>query len=199
LCLTTEVLGDEPRRTAGLSGALNRRTISRLAVTLAGQASRKKSGGLVTTSNPQATENPTAQIFHYEKPDFPSSRRKAVRNLGRTDIAFVALQIIRKGGENNLHSHPHVDGFWTVLKGRVKFYTTDDVLVADLGPLEGIVIPRNYPYWFESSGDEDLEILQFEASDVPLGSAPGRVDLAPQKENFHDVDWGEGGREGDRP
>jgi mannose-6-phosphate isomerase-like protein (cupin superfamily) len=147
----------------------------------------------VTPSDAQSvatSEQPTAQIFSYTKPDFSTERRKAVRNLGRTDLAFVAMQVIRKGGENNLHSHPHVDGFWTVLKGRVKFYTTDDVVIADLGPMEGVVIPRNFPYWFESTGDEDLEILQFEASDVPLGSEPGRVDLAPQKENFHNVDWG---------
>lgn len=120
---------------------------------------------------------PNVTLFKYDKPDL-AGRKKSVRVLARTDIALVAAQVVSDGGENNLHSHTYLDGFWLVLAGRARFYTTDDVLIADLGPMEGVVVPRGCPYWFERSGDTDLEILQFEASSKQIGNDPSldRVD-----------------------
>ncbi|MBV9119334.1 MAG: hypothetical protein JOZ39_01405 [Chloroflexi bacterium] len=37
-----------------------------------------------------------------------------------------------------------------------------------MGPLEGIMVPRNFKYWFESVGDEPVHLLQVEGSDIPL-------------------------------
>lgn len=123
-----------------------------------------------------------AQVITYQRPTLKDNQPKTVKMLARTDRAFFAVQLVRKGGENNLHSHAHVDGFWFVLSGRARFYTTDDELVGECGPLEGVLIPRGYPYWFESCSADDLEILQFEASDVALGEPNSdRVDHAPQK------------------
>jgi mannose-6-phosphate isomerase-like protein (cupin superfamily) len=124
----------------------------------------------------------TASRFSYETPEFEQT--KASRSLGKTDIAFMKVQIFKEGGEVSLHSHTYSDGFWTVLSGRARFYTTDDQLVAELGPMEGIVVPRGFPYWFEKVGDEPLEILQFEASTRPVRTREdfidGRVDLTPR-------------------
>jgi mannose-6-phosphate isomerase-like protein (cupin superfamily) len=78
------------------------------------------------------------------------------------------IQVLKSGGENNLHSHAHLDGFWFVLKGRARFYGDHDVLVGEFGPNEGVLVPRNVAYWFESVGDEELHLLQVEAFDVPL-------------------------------
>ena len=47
-----------------------------------------------------------------------------------------------------------------VLGGRVRFYGVDDVVLAELGPHEGIFLPGGSRYWFEKVGDDDLEILQ---------------------------------------
>jgi hypothetical protein len=45
-----------------------------------------------------------------------------------------------------------------------------------------VLLPRGFPYWFESSGEDQLEVLQFEASDVVMGEPNAdRVDHAPQK------------------
>ena len=130
---------------------------------------------------------PQAQVYRYEKPEFAAGRGKAIQKLGITDRAFVAVQRIRKGGETNLHCHTKVDGFWTVLSGRARFYTTDDVVIAELGPLEGVVIPRNFPYWFESASEDELELLQMEACSEELietrGAGTGRVDLGPLRPN----------------
>jgi mannose-6-phosphate isomerase-like protein (cupin superfamily) len=123
-----------------------------------------------------------AKLINYERPILRESQPKAVKMLARTDRAFFAVQVVREGGENNLHSHAHVDGFWFVLSGRARFYTTGDELLGELGPLEGVLIPREFPYWFESCGEDELEILQFEASDIAFGQPNSdRVDHAPQK------------------
>ena len=74
-----------------------------------------------------------------------------------------------KGGETRLHSHEHLDGMWMVLAGRARFYGDGDTLLGELEPFEGIMVPRNFKYWFEcASEDEPLVLLQVEASDIPL-------------------------------
>ena len=41
-----------------------------------------------------------------------------------------------EGGENNLHSHKGMDGFWMVLSGKVKFYGPGDILMFFSGERE---------------------------------------------------------------
>ena len=81
---------------------------------------------------------------------------------------FCAVQVLRKGGENNLHSHAAMDGLWFVLSGKVRFYGKDHELIGEFGNHEGVFIPRDVPYWFESVGDERLDILQAESIDRRL-------------------------------
>jgi mannose-6-phosphate isomerase-like protein (cupin superfamily) len=122
-----------------------------------------------------------ATVFRFEAQELRHDR--AVKVLCHSDLMLGAAQTIRAGGENNLHAHEYLDGVWFVLSGRARFYTTDDELVADLGPREGVLIPRLFPYWFESSGDEALEILQIEASVKPVdslrGFGEGRINYTP--------------------
>lgn len=120
----------------------------------------------------------TYQVFRYEKPtDMPGG--KAIVQLAGSDIIRGRVQVVREGGENNLHSHRGMDGFWMVLAGCVKFYGPGDVLIGEFGKHEGILIPRGEQYWFESSGDEDLEILQMAAFE--MGAKVERVDVEKQK------------------
>ena len=104
--------------------------------------------------------------FRFAVPEGP--QKKKVVRLARTDHMMGIIQVIKSGGENNLHSHAHYDGFWFVLKGRVRFYGDNDVLVGEYGANEGVLVPRNTPYWFESAGEEELHLLQVESFDVPL-------------------------------
>jgi mannose-6-phosphate isomerase-like protein (cupin superfamily) len=134
-----------------------------------------------------------ARTYEYVKPEFQPGRGTAKCRLAETDLATVAVKRIREGGENTLHMHPNADGFWTVLSGRVRFYTTDDVLVADLGAMEGVVIPRTFPYWFESaSEDEELEILQVLVCSTPVEGTPRpaiqRVGLGAERAKEHATD-----------
>ncbi len=123
------------------------------------------------------TQAPTP--FSYERPELKHS--KAVRLLDRTEILVGTVHVVAEGGETNLHTHPTVDGFWFVLSGRARFYTTDDAVIGDLGPHEGILIPKAFPYWFESSSDEVLEILQVAATHDPARLME-REDLTPRTE-----------------
>jgi mannose-6-phosphate isomerase-like protein (cupin superfamily) len=121
---------------------------------------------------------PTARVFKYEKPSVDETRPVALVKLARTDRMMAFVQIRREGGENNLHSHSHYDGLWMVLSGHVRFYTEANVLIADLGPREGVLIPRKYKYWFETVGPQELEMLQVEAFDEAISG-----DDVPQDPN----------------
>lgn len=129
------------------------------------------------------TANAECTVFKYEKRE--TERNKAVQVLCRSDIVFGAVQVVRSGGETNLHSHGKLDGFWFVLRGNARFYTTDDEIFAELGPEEGVLIPRGFPYWFESVGEEVLELLQVEASvkqyDTVDGFSEDRTSYTPRK------------------
>ena len=113
-----------------------------------------------------AEHEPTATTFRFTIPEFEKGRK--VIRLARTDRMVAALQVVKQGGENLLHSHKHLDGFWMVLKGRARFYGPDNVVIGDLGAREGILIPRGFRYWFESASEEVLELLQVEASDIAV-------------------------------
>jgi len=99
------------------------------------------------------------ETFSYRKPT-AAGRVKQIANLVRGDLVRLNVQIVKEGGENNLHYHTGGDNCWMVLKGGARFYGVGDKLIADLGPNEGILLPGGSRYWFEKTGNEDLEILQ---------------------------------------
>lgn len=125
------------------------------------------------------------QKFAYCKPAGQTSG-KGIVSLCQTDIIRGAVQVVREGGDNNLHSHTGMDGFWMVLSGRVRFYGPGDEVLGEFGRHEGIVMPRGAQYWFESCGDEELELLQVVAFDRDVKNE--RVDVNPQKFDVDAVD-----------
>jgi mannose-6-phosphate isomerase-like protein (cupin superfamily) len=107
------------------------------------------------------------KIFNYEKTAVVGDKKVRIP-LAKTDLGLLEVQVFHEGGENKLHAHAHQDGFWFVKAGRVRFYTSDDVVVAELGANQGVVIPRGFKYWFESvptDSEDDLELIHFAASD----------------------------------
>ncbi len=118
------------------------------------------------------------RTFKYAKPATQDTT-KAIVGLCQTDIIRGAVQVIKEGGDNNLHSHTGMDGFWMVLKGRARFHGPGDEVLGEFGVHEGIVIPRGARYWFERSGGGDLELLQVVAFDRDVKNE--RVDIEPQK------------------
>lgn len=118
---------------------------------------------------------PQPQVFRCRTPEFETGRR--IVRLARTERMYAQFQTLKSGGESSLHSHRHLDGFWLVIKGKARFYGEGDRVVAELGPLEGVLIPRGFPYWFESASDETLELLQVESSDVSMGDGTQFKDI----------------------
>ena len=115
------------------------------------------------------------QLFSYQRPE--NDRAKNLTVLCKTEMLSADMQLVREGGENKLHSHTASDGFFMVLQGNVKFYGEGDVLVAELGPHEGAVMPHGFKYWFESSGTETLQLLHVAAKDPRVDDVrvgPGR-------------------------
>lgn len=110
----------------------------------------------------------------------PDGRPKAITNLSRTPLLRVNVQTIREGGENNLHYHLNQDTTWMVLRGGVRFYGPGDALIAELGPLESITLPGGARYWFEKTGDDDLDILQMVGIDK-TADATQRINVDAHK------------------
>lgn len=98
-----------------------------------------------------------AETFSYSK--LESGEPKEIARLCKTDLLKADVQVVREGGANNMHSHTGNDGFWFVLEGKARFYGEGDEVIAEPEAREGVLIPRGFKYWFESIGEEDLEII----------------------------------------
>ncbi len=98
------------------------------------------------------------QTIKYERPQ--SDKVKDVNWLMRTDQVVAVVQVVKDGGENNLHYHTNADQVYFVLAGAVRFYGVGDALIGEAGPQQGIFIPGGSRYWFEKAGETDLEMLQ---------------------------------------
>lgn len=99
------------------------------------------------------------QVFKFKRPENYTGR-KAIVKLFNSEHSAGAVHVLAEGGENNLHYHANVDILWVVLSGRARFYGPEDVVRGEFGPKEGLLIPAGARYWFESSSDEHLELLQ---------------------------------------
>ena len=143
-------------------------------------------------TNPIAQEPRKTQLFDYSPPDgFKTG--KAIVNLGSSGLLRGAVQVVRKGaGDNNLHIHTGMDGFYMVLKGEVTFYGPEDEVIGVFGEHQGLTMPHGNAYWFANSGDSDLEILQVVAWDSGIDDKridvnPPKGDVAPEKSEKFDA------------
>jgi mannose-6-phosphate isomerase-like protein (cupin superfamily) len=119
-----------------------------------------------------------AKAFKYEKPEFEGVKKTVL--VCDSDLMRVHVQVVKSGGENNLHTHPGEDAFWYVINGAVRFYGEGDKVIGVFSKGEGILIPRGYKYWFESASSESLEIIRVGARDQ--NSDLRRVNAAPLKQ-----------------
>jgi mannose-6-phosphate isomerase-like protein (cupin superfamily) len=119
-----------------------------------------------------------AKEFRYQTPQFEGVKKTL--QVCNSDLMKVQVQVVKDGGENNLHTHTGDDAFWYVISGAVKFYGEGDRLIGEYKKGEGILIPRGYKYWFESGAPEPLEILRVTAKDQNVENQ--RVDHSAQKQ-----------------
>lgn len=88
--------------------------------------------------------------FSFVRPDTERYDDRTICYLAHSDLIEGSVQVFPKGGGNALHYHPGTDGFWMVLKGRMRFHGPDGA-IGEYGPHEGLLMPRNARYWFESA------------------------------------------------
>ena len=119
-----------------------------------------------------------AKDFRHRSPQFEGVKKTF--HVCNSDLMKIQVQVVKNGGENNLHTHTGEDAFWYVVNGAVKFYGEGDRLIGEYQKGEGILIPRGFKYWFESAASEPLEILRVTAKDQNIDNK--RVDLSPQKQ-----------------
>jgi mannose-6-phosphate isomerase-like protein (cupin superfamily) len=116
--------------------------------------------------------------FRHQTPEFEGVKK--TWQVCNSDLMKVQVQVVKSGGENNLHTHTGEDAFWYVISGAVKFYGEGDKVIGEYQKGEGILVPRGFKYWFESASSEPLEILRVTAKDQSVDNK--RVDLSPQKD-----------------
>ena len=140
--------------------------------------------------DPDEIERPTGSLaepinFKYDKPELKGIR--GLVPLCKSDITLGMVQVINKGGENNMHSHGNMDTIWFVLGGKVRFYGPGDKIYGEYGKHEGIFMPRDCAYWFESISDEPLELLQC-GSFTKDEDVSFRTDYEPKKASAKSVE-----------
>ncbi len=147
----------------------------------------------MATAYPTEGKEPRkSQFFDYHRPE-GFSTGKAVVNLGRSDHLRGCVHVVRKGaGDNNLHIHTGMDGFYIVLKGEVTFYGPGDEVIGVFGENQGLTMPYGNAYWFGNTGDGDLELLQVVAwapdiEDKRIDLDPPKGDVAPEKSDKFDA------------
>ena len=104
------------------------------------------------------------QQFRYGGPGAPQVRRRGDRgdshDLITNERVISTIQIMQKGQGNSIHMHRDQDGYWFVLAGRARFHGVGEEILGELGANDGIYVPHDTRYWFESVDDEPLQILR---------------------------------------
>ena len=104
------------------------------------------------------------QQFRYDGPGAPQVRRRGDRgdshDLITNERVISTIQIMQKGQGNSIHMHRDQDGYWFVLAGRARFHGVGEEILGELGANDGIYVPHDTRYWFESVNDEPLQILR---------------------------------------
>ena len=79
---------------------------------------------------------------------------------------WLKIKVYAKGGENQLHAHPYQDHSFIVLSGGARFHGPRGE-ARELGPNEGIFLPKGCFYWFETISDDPMVLLRLGATVAP--------------------------------
>jgi len=112
-----------------------------------------------------------AEVFNLRTPYLEQGRTTDIR--ARTDLMTITMKVYAEGGENAMHNHPHEDHSFMVLEGEATFHIETDDNVKVVGRYEGILLPKDVNYWFQSSGDQNLVMIRVGA--IYPGSKVGRL------------------------
>ena len=77
----------------------------------------------------------------------------------------ITVKVYASGGENALHKHLNEDHSFIVLQGEATFHIGEEDTVKVLTKYEGVMLPRDVLYWFQSSAPENLVMLRVGAAE----------------------------------
>ena len=100
-----------------------------------------------------------AEVFDMKTPYLVQGRTTDLR--ARTELMTIIMKVYAEGGENGMHNHPHEDHSFMVLEGEATFHIETDDNEKVVGPYEGVLLPRNVNYWFQSTGSDNLVMVRF--------------------------------------
>jgi mannose-6-phosphate isomerase-like protein (cupin superfamily) len=106
----------------------------------------------------------SASAYRYRLPPGTDGEAKVIVEIAHTGLLAAHVEVVRRGGETNMHAHNGEDAIWYVLGGRAAFYD-DTGAKRILAKNDAIILPSGVKYWFESASDEPLEILRVSARD----------------------------------
>ena len=82
--------------------------------------------------------------------------------LAATEHMTVGLNYYTPGRKNKLHTHPGEDHIFVVMDGQATFYNKEHQPTV-LNKGEGIMLPENHYYYFQSTGDKPLALFRVSA------------------------------------
>ncbi|TMB74037.1 MAG: cupin domain-containing protein [Deltaproteobacteria bacterium] len=101
-----------------------------------------------------------ASTFKLKTPQITGGRSHIP--LASTEHMSVGLNYYIPGRKNKLHTHPGEDHIFVVMDGRATFYNKEHQPIV-LNKGEGIMLPENHYYYFQSTGDKPLALFRVSA------------------------------------
>jgi mannose-6-phosphate isomerase-like protein (cupin superfamily) len=99
----------------------------------------------------------------------------------KTDRLTVTIKAYANGGENLFHAHSAEDHAFVVLSGEATFHLETDENVKVLGQYEGIMLPKDKSYKFQSTGEGNLIMLRVGARYPELTSVGKDKSFIPER------------------
>ena len=128
------------------------------------------------------------EILKAREEEMAKNTKPAVFNMrcqmleqGRTDTVVAAaedliirMKVYASGGENELHAHTGEDHSFMILQGSARFYGPDGE-TTDLGPYQGIMLPKGAFYRFHATGTEPLVMIRVGGPSPKKQKKPYRI------------------------
>ena len=126
-----------------------------------------------------------ASTFKLKTPHITGGRSHTP--LAQTEHMTIGLNYYIPGRKNKLHTHPGEDHTFVVMDGQATFYNKDHQPTI-LNKGEGIILPENHYYYFQSTGDRPLALFRVSAK---KGTKPKvlRVDSEGNKRTDEEIDF----------
>src|ERR671919_589052 len=100
--------------------------------------------------------------FHIQTENAANYRGRSHIPLAKTEHMTVGLNYYTPGRKNKLHTHPGEDHTFGVMDGEATFYNREHQPTV-LRKGEGIMLPENHYYYFQSTGDRPLALFRVSA------------------------------------